>query len=72
MIEAGLETTTCALTTIVFQMINSNPTLAKPREGFEVAIPDPTALLDSRFLGKLPYLSACTQKGVPLAYGVSS
>jgi len=72
MIGAGLETTAWTLTTISFHLINNPSILHKLRSELEAAIPDLTARPDSRFLEKLPYLSACIQEGIRLSYGVSS
>lgn len=72
MIGAGLETTAWALTTTSFHLISNPPILAKLRSELEAAIPEATAQLDSLFLKKLPYLSACIQEGIRLSYGVSS
>ncbi|KAH7417587.1 putative cytochrome P450 [Cadophora sp. MPI-SDFR-AT-0126] len=72
MIGAGLETTAWALTIITFHLTSNPFILAKLRSELEAAIPDPTVQLDSLFLEKLPYLSACVQEGIRLSYGVSS
>lgn len=72
MIGAGLETTAWALTTLSYHLISNPPILQKLRAELEKAIPDPATTVDSLYLEKLPYLSACIQEGIRLSYGVSS
>ena len=72
MIGAGLETTAWALTTLSYHLISNPAILKKLRAELEEAIPDPAAKLESIYLEKLPYLSACIQEGIRLSYGVSS
>ncbi|RDW72940.1 hypothetical protein BP6252_06847 [Coleophoma cylindrospora] len=61
-IGAGLETTSWALTATSFQLLSNPEALAKLRAELEEAMPNPSKILDSRSLEKLPYLTACIQK----------
>ncbi|KAI0458276.1 putative cytochrome P450 [Xylaria acuta] len=71
LIGAGLETVAWALTTTVFHLINNPSTLKKLQAELEKAIPDPTAIPDSLYLERLPYLTGCVREGVRMSTGVS-
>jgi cytochrome P450 len=71
-IGAGLETVSWALSVTTYYLISNPPILEKLRAELETTIPDPASKLDSLQLEKLPYLSACIQEGIRIAYGVSA
>jgi len=71
MIGAGSETVAWALTTLVYYLIEQPSILRKLRAELEEAIPNPTAIPDSLYLEKLPYLTACVREGIRLSSGVS-
>ncbi|KAI0870058.1 cytochrome P450 [Hypoxylon argillaceum] len=71
LIGAGLKTVAWALTTTVFHLVNNPSTLKKLQAELKAAIPDPTAILDSLHLERLPYLTGCVREGVRMSTGVS-
>lgn len=71
-VGAGLETTSWALTVASFYIINKPKVLQKLRDELREALPDSSSETDWRKLEKLPYLSACIQEAIRLAYGVTT
>ena len=70
---AGSETTAFTMSTITYQVLANPATLAKLRAALRQAIPDPNALpLPLGQLEAIPYLHACVQEGLRLAYGTSN
>lgn len=68
---AGIETTMRGLSVASFHILDNPPVLQLLQEELEAAIPDvhnPPPLKD---LEKLPYLSACIDESLRLAYGTS-
>jgi cytochrome P450 len=72
MLGAGIETTGWSLSVTTFHILNNASIYAKLRAELVAAMPDPNAPLDWQKIEKLPYLSACIQEGIRLAYGVSA
>lgn len=71
-IGAGLTTAAWALSTLTYHLLANPPILRTLRAELDAAIPDPAAELDALSLERLPYLGACIQEALRLAYGVTS
>ncbi|KAL4805094.1 cytochrome P450 [Aspergillus unguis] len=70
-VGAGIETTTRALSISIFHIAN-NPWIDKRlREELTAAIPDPDNIPTWEALEQLPFLSACVNESLRLAYGTS-
>ncbi|CAL8578962.1 hypothetical protein XPA_004726 [Xanthoria parietina] len=70
---AGSETTAFTMSTITYHVLANPTTLVKLRAALRQAIPDPNALpLPLGQLEAIPYLYACVQEGLRLAYGTSN
>ncbi|KAL8912792.1 MAG: hypothetical protein Q9171_002250 [Xanthocarpia ochracea] len=68
---AGIETTMRALSLASFHIIANPPVFQRLREELINAIPDPENPPSWDELGRLPYLSACIEEALRLAYGTS-
>ncbi|KAL8771834.1 MAG: hypothetical protein Q9209_002772 [Squamulea sp. 1 TL-2023] len=71
LLVAGSETTAMTLSVITYHLLANPDKLAKLREALEQAIPDPDALPPVGRLEAIPYLYACVQEGLRLAYGIT-
>ena len=69
---AGSETTAFTMSTITYHVLANPATLAKLRAALRQAIPDPNVLPPLGQLEAIPYLYACVQEGLRLAYGTSN
>ncbi|KAL8889763.1 MAG: hypothetical protein Q9215_003005 [Flavoplaca cf. flavocitrina] len=69
---AGSETTAMTLSLITYHLLANPDMLAKLREALEQTIPDPNSLPSLTQLEAIPYLYACIQEGLRLAYGTSN
>lgn len=72
MLGAGIETVGWSFAVITFHVLNNPNIFVKLRTELEEALPYAKKPLEWQKLEKLPYLSACIQEGIRLAYGVSS
>ncbi|KAL8983026.1 MAG: hypothetical protein Q9205_002616 [Flavoplaca limonia] len=68
---AGIETTMRTLSLASFHIIDNPPVLHRLRQELRTAIPDPEDPPSWDELGRLPYLSACIEEALRLAYGTS-
>ncbi|KAL9032134.1 MAG: hypothetical protein Q9180_006680, partial [Flavoplaca navasiana] len=69
---AGSETTAMTLSLITYHLLANPDMLAKLREALEQTIPDSNSLPSLTQLEAIPYLYACIQEGLRLAYGTSN
>lgn len=69
---AGSETTAFTMSTITYHVLANPATRAKLRAALRQAIPDPNAFPPLGQLEAIPYLYACVQEGLRLAYGTSN
>ncbi|CAO1597216.1 hypothetical protein XANCAGTX0491_001035 [Xanthoria calcicola] len=72
LLVAGSETTAFTMSTITYHVLAHPATRAKLRAALSEAIPDPNALPQLGQLEAIPYLHACVQEGLRLAYGTSN
>ncbi|KAL8786644.1 MAG: hypothetical protein Q9213_002673 [Squamulea squamosa] len=71
LLVAGSETTAMTLSVTTYHILANPDKLAKLREALEQAIPDPDTLPPVSRLEAIPYLYACVQEGLRLAYGIT-
>lgn len=71
-VSAGTETTAWCLSVITFHLLANPKILAKLRKELEEVIPDPDKRVPVERIEQLPYLTACIQEGLRLAYGLST
>ncbi|KAL8674586.1 MAG: hypothetical protein Q9168_001029 [Polycauliona sp. 1 TL-2023] len=69
---AGSETTASTLSIITYHLLANPGQLTKLRGALEQAIPDSNTLPPLAQLEAIPYLYACIQEGLRLAYGTSN
>lgn len=69
---AGTETTAVTLSLITYHLLVNPDKLARLREELEQAVPDSNFLPPISRLETVPYLYACVQEGLRLAYGTSN
>jgi cytochrome P450 len=72
MLGAGIETVGWTLAVTTFHVINNGAIFAKLRAELKEALPTTTTPLSCQKLERLPYLTACIQEGLRLAYAVTS
>ena len=70
-VGAGLETTKWALTVASFHLLNNVQILSRLREELKITFPDRTRNPSLSELQRLPYLSACIEESLRLAYGTT-
>ncbi|KAL8853948.1 MAG: hypothetical protein Q9221_001256 [Calogaya cf. arnoldii] len=69
---AGSETTAMTLSTVTYHLLANPEKLAKLREALVQSIPDSNTIPPLGQLEAIPYLHACVQEGLRLAYGTSN
>ncbi|KAL8909677.1 MAG: hypothetical protein Q9171_004948 [Xanthocarpia ochracea] len=69
---AGTETTAVTLSLITYHLLVNPDKLARLRQELEQAVPDTNFLPPISRLEAVPYLYACVQEGLRLAYGTSN
>ncbi|KAL8860495.1 MAG: hypothetical protein Q9178_003154 [Gyalolechia marmorata] len=69
---AGTVTTAVTLSLITYHLLVNPDKLARLREELEQAVPDSNLLPPISRLEAVPYLYACVQEGLRLAYGTSN
>ena len=69
---AGTETTAVTLSLITYHLLVNPDKLARLREELEQAAPNSNSLPPISRLEAVPYLYACVQEGLRLAYGTSN
>lgn len=72
LLVAGSETTAVTLSTITYHLLANPDKLAKLRGALEQAVPDSNTLPPLGQLEAIPYLHACVQEGLRMAYGTSN
>ncbi|KAH8749226.1 cytochrome protein [Diaporthe sp. PMI_573] len=70
-VGAGIETTMRTLTISVFHIVDNPEVYRKLGEELKAAIPNPDKIPAWEDLEKLPFLTACIQESLRLAYGTS-
>ncbi|KAI0437891.1 cytochrome protein [Xylaria telfairii] len=70
-VGAGIETSMRALTISIYHIVNNHSTYNRLREELFAAIPNPKRMPSWTVLQQLPFLTACIEESLRLAYGVT-
>ncbi|PYI04016.1 putative cytochrome P450 [Aspergillus sclerotiicarbonarius CBS 121057] len=71
-VGAGIETTKMSSVVTTFHVLHNPEILCRLQAELDEAIPDPSNLPPLSTLEQLPYLGACIQEGIRLAYGTTA